>query len=163
MTRARACFQSGLTLYERGDYDGAGDRFEEGYRIQPLPVFLYNIAQAARKAGRLERANEYYARYLAVEPHSPKRLEVEQHLAAIEQALAASHREAVPETPVEPPRPAPPVIVVAPPPPVPRPIWRRGWFWGAIAGAAVAATAVGLGVGLGYHPAPSTTLPRVTF
>src|SRR6185369_10531348 len=44
--------------------------FEAGYDLQPLPLFLFNAAQAARRAGERARALELYKRFVAADPES---------------------------------------------------------------------------------------------
>jgi tetratricopeptide (TPR) repeat protein len=54
--------------YERGDADGAIAALERAYQLRSVPLLLFNIARAHELAGRLDRAIEYYDRFLATEP-----------------------------------------------------------------------------------------------
>src|SRR5262245_23499886 len=47
----RAHFDLGRAHYKAGEYQAAISDFERGYALEPMPLFLYNIAQAARHAG----------------------------------------------------------------------------------------------------------------
>jgi PEGA domain-containing protein len=47
--RARALFSQGVDLFDRGDYRGAVDAFEDAYAATPYPVILYNIGLAEEK------------------------------------------------------------------------------------------------------------------
>ena len=53
------------------------------------------------------------------------------------------------------------VVASAPPPPPHRPLYKKGWFWGAVVGGVVVAAGLGLGLGLGLTHgggAPSSDL-----
>lgn len=171
---ARAFFAVGLNHFQQGEYDAAIVAFQAGYRLKPLPLFLFNIAQSARKAKKAQLAIDYYQQYIAQETAGGV-----QQLAEARVQLDLLKRElATAPPPVAPtagsPATAPPPVnvgVIAAGPTAPlvsashdRPWWKRAWFWGAVAGVAVAGTAVGLGVGLGVHAgAPQPTLGAVTF
>src|SRR5437879_2573785 len=65
--QARSYFSIGAGHFSLGEYDAAISAFQSGYKHKPLPTFLFNIAQAARKGGRLDMALEYYKQYLTEE------------------------------------------------------------------------------------------------
>jgi len=180
---ARARYALGRTHYRAGDFAAALAEFERGYALKPAPLFLYNIAQAARQAGQLARARETYRAYLAVAPRGPERALARQHLATLERVGLVEPRPAPPAVaavatvavepapravepqrvalpPVEPaPSPPPalaPAALVAAPPPAPPPTGRgrlRPWAW-ALIGTSIAAVVVGGAVGLGVGLAP---------
>lgn len=171
---ARAFFAVGLNHFQQGEYDAAIVAFQAGYRLKPLPLFLFNIAQSARKAKKTQLAIDYYQQYIAQENATGG-----QQLAEVRVQLDLLKRELATAPPVvarptaSSPATAPPadigVIAAGPTAPLVStshdwPWWKRAWFWGAVAGVAVAGTAVGLGVGLGVHAgAPQPTLGAVTF
>jgi tetratricopeptide (TPR) repeat protein len=103
--RARAHFEMGRAHFNLGEYDAAVREFEEGYRLKPQPLFLYNIANAARRAGQSKKALEMFRRYLSEQPNAVEKREVQQRIAELEQQLKS-----------EPPPPSP-----APEPPLPTP------------------------------------------
>ena len=137
----------GLRHLERGRYQDAIAEFRRAYELRDDPRFLYDIAEAYRQLGIVDRALFFYDRYLAALPDAPDRDEVEAKMVELEQARTGS----IPRVPTLVPRLDHDVVVV----PVPlqslpgratehrRPIWRRWWFWTAI-GAAVAAGAIGI-------------------
>ena len=68
---ARAFFEIGAQAYDRGDYDGALEAFEEAYARAARPGLLFSMAQAHRRAffagndpEHLNRAVELYRKYL---------------------------------------------------------------------------------------------------
>lgn len=61
---ARACYERGQRYYDLKKYPEAIGEFERGYVLSGLPAFLLNIAQAYRMQGDLERAADYYRRFL---------------------------------------------------------------------------------------------------
>jgi tetratricopeptide (TPR) repeat protein len=100
--RSRAHFESGLAHFNLGEYDEAAREFETGYRYWPKPLFLFNIAQSAKKGGHPEKALEMYRRYLAARPDAHDRRQIEREIHDLETELA---RPATPE--VTQPSPAP--------------------------------------------------------
>ncbi|HZS38570.1 MAG TPA: tetratricopeptide repeat protein [Polyangia bacterium] len=102
--RSKAHFDLGRAHFNLGEFEAAMGEFEEGYRLKPLPLFLYNVAHSARRAGHPEKALEMFRRYLQVNPGAAEKKEVERAIAELEKELAA--------------RPAPvPQPEVVPPPP----------------------------------------------
>ena len=61
-----------------------------GFREEPKPEFLYNIAQAHRQAHHDDLALAFYRRYLAAEPNADNRAEVEAQIQEAEQAARAT-------------------------------------------------------------------------
>jgi tetratricopeptide (TPR) repeat protein len=125
---------------EHGRYQEAIAEFRRAYELRADPRFLFDIAEAYRQMGIVERALFFYDRYLAGLPDAPDRDEVESKMAELEEART----RAVPLT-----APAPSldrdVVIV---PVFPRaehrrraspPLWRHWWFWVALGAAATAA------------------------
>jgi tetratricopeptide (TPR) repeat protein len=54
--------------YKAGDYMEAANELNIAYSLQPQPVFLFNIAQAYRKARLSRAAKDMYQRFIAVAP-----------------------------------------------------------------------------------------------
>ncbi len=165
--------------YQAGEYDAAAQALESAYALDPKPLFLFNVAQAQRKAGHAEAALASYRRFLAVAGQSPLVPEAEQHVAALAAEVERAHAPppAPPPTveppPAPPPAVEPPPAVVPPPPavvpppaakaPAPAPVaertplYRRAGFWiGLVAAAVAVAGAVTLGVLLAPSD-PTTT------
>ncbi len=161
---ARTHYERGMAEYALGHYDDAIREFEAGFRIKMMPAFLFNIAQAHRKAKRPAPALEFYQRYLEMAPDSPDRADVEKAIEAAERDLAPAATAAPPPSnpppaapsPLSPPPAAPPAHSTATPVsnPVapaetrqqpPDPPHRKWWPWAVAGGVA----AVGIGVGLG--------------
>lgn len=185
--QARTYFAIGARHFHDGEYQEAIAAFQAGYRRAPQPLFLFNIAQAARKSGQVELAIEYYDQYLQREPSpaAPQRAEAEQQLVRLRRrspppppppltTSAPSAPEPKPTTPA--PAATSPlastVIATQPAPavsrssgPARRAWWARGWFWGTVAGVVVVGAGVGVGLGLGLQPrAPERpSLGSVTF
>jgi len=114
--QARSYFSIGQGHYALGEYAAAIEAFQAGYRMKPLPMFLFNIAQAARRSGRNDLAEEYYVQYLERETtRAPQKAEAESWLLKLrrDNEIARSRRP--------PPPKEPPVTRAAPPPPPPSP------------------------------------------
>lgn len=161
--RARALYESGMAHYTLDEYDQAIEAFQAAFRERPDPVFLYNIAQAARLAKKTEMALHYYEKYLHASEHATNRAEVEERIQSLEKVLAeqTAATNAKPATPL-PPTAEPPVAPpVTPPvgheapaapndqPPARVPVYKRWWLWTIVALAVVGGTAVALGLTLG--------------
>ena len=131
-TRAHAWFERGRASFKLGYYAAAVDEFEQGYKYLQHPLFIYNIAQAARRAGQIQKSLDSYRAYLKVRPDAPERRECEQRIAELEKLVTPPPPklpEPPPPVPVAPsaapaavaPTPvvvAPAPVVVAPPAPV---------------------------------------------
>jgi hypothetical protein len=131
--RARAHNKNAKQLFSLGLFEQAAAEYMRAYRTRPLPVFLFNLAQCHKRMvvrEHLERAIFYFRSYLANEPATPMRAEIEAEIAKLRRQLAAF---------------AATMPAATQPTERPRPIYKRWWFWTLI-GAAVAGAAVGAGV-----------------
>jgi tetratricopeptide (TPR) repeat protein len=150
--QARAHYQLGLALYNDGKFEEARAEFETGFRLFPLPLFLFNAAQAARKAGDLKHALELYKQFVAADPQSRQRSEAEQQIAAIASELPPEPVADQTAAPVPEAKPAP--VAAAQPAPTLTSAPRRRWAHDpaggvllgvGIAGAVAGATLLGIG------------------
>jgi tetratricopeptide (TPR) repeat protein len=66
--RAREQFLKGQKAYAAGKYDEALAAFSEAYGLQPVPGFLFDIAQCHRQLRNYERAAVFYQQYLELSP-----------------------------------------------------------------------------------------------
>ncbi len=176
-TKARTLYNKGMANFQLEEYDAAIGKWEEGFRIKPVPEFLYNIAQAYRLSHRTDKALAFYQKYLRVSPKATNRDEVERHMAALEKIQGAEQRASTarPTDPIAPRgtdpasnnvdlsagqpavssttapaavAPTQVALIVTPSPE--RPIYKKGWFWGVLGGAVVVvAVAVVVGVTVG--------------
>lgn len=93
---ALKAFQRGTAHYQQQEYDKAIEQFESGYAAVPQAVFLYNIAQSHRLAGRADRALSYYRQYLQLSPEAKNRPEIEERIAALEKQIGPAPTLIVP-------------------------------------------------------------------
>ncbi|MBI4511855.1 MAG: hypothetical protein HY698_19635 [Deltaproteobacteria bacterium] len=75
LDHARILYQKGLTLSQKGDFDGAIEAFSEGHRLSQLPGFIFNLAQAYRLKGDCAGAVRFYREFLQAAPDAPERAE----------------------------------------------------------------------------------------
>lgn len=61
--KAQQLFETGTQRYSEGKYDAAVSAFQAGFREEPLPDFLYNIAMAHQRSQRLDEAVRYFEMY----------------------------------------------------------------------------------------------------
>jgi len=148
---ARARYQAGILHYNLNEFPEALAEFKEAYRLKQDPAFLWNIAQCYRQLGEYAQAANFYRSYRRESPDSPNRKEVDRLIVDMDKA-AAELRAKQPPTGTEPPREVQPpsapsaetktpaIHAVATPAPQ-KPLAKRAWFWGVMAGGAVVVAA----------------------
>jgi len=85
---AEAHYKKGMAAYALEDWDGAIAEFQAGFRDEPTPAFLYNIAQSHRQAKRPEEAVRFYQKYLELAPEAPDRGDVDKLIVQLKKAIA---------------------------------------------------------------------------
>lgn len=93
--RARSLFENGARLYEEGRYEEAILAWEEGYRLSKRPLFLFNIANAQERLGKLEEALSSLNRYRAFAADDEREV-LEKRVRNLEQRVKASASTAPP-------------------------------------------------------------------
>lgn len=149
--RAREQFRAGQAAYARGQYEQALGAFSEAYGLQPVPGFLFNIAQCHRELGNYERAAVFYQQYLDLSPSTANTATVRALLGQIEASEKERKRRlaeeqklrAVPGITVAGPSPLQSALAgnrrspeLAQPGPPGDSVFTKWWFWtgmGAIA------------------------------
>lgn len=166
MAEAQEAFQLGTQAYALGNYDQAVALFERSYALSGRPELLFNLGQAYAQwyslsgdLAHLRKARKLYQNYIkfleasdGVDPEAVA--DTEARIAEIDGLIAAHVGDMPGETPPEGPTPpsepeAGPGPATPPPPhsDTPRPLHRKGWFWGVVVGAAVViAASVTIGV-----------------
>lgn len=155
----QALFERAQASFSQGRFEEARADYQAAYDLEPLPAFLFNIAQCYRNLGDYERAQLYFHHYTVRDPRGPQRPAAER-LAAEMSKLAEARRQQLgansprgepAATPsgaaTTPPLTAPPdqgagnrqpsVLAVREsghPAPASPPIYRRGWFWAGAGG-----------------------------
>lgn len=103
--QARAHFQAGSLAFSRGRFEDALVEFEKAHALSQRPKLLYNIAVAADRLRRDERALEAFQLYLQQVPDAAERAEVEARIVVLRDAVQrASAERATRETTAAPPR-----------------------------------------------------------
>lgn len=98
---AQRHWTAGMAHFQLEEWDDAIKEWEAGFRLKPVPQFLYNIAQAYRQSKRYDKALSFYRKYLRMSPDAPNRPEVEGHIKTLE-ALVAEQQKATNKPPVQP-------------------------------------------------------------
>ena len=166
-SEARLHFDRATSAFALGRFNDAALEYEKAFDLKPDPALLYNAAQAHRKAGNKHRALLLYQNYLRIYGREAKnRAEVSRTVADLKVAIArdgttedppqvvAEKEPVVVQKPTEPQPVVVPlstvVLVETPAPPPRKPLVKKGWFWGVLAGSVVVVGgAVALGVVLG--------------
>src|SRR5882757_941416 len=83
---ARPFYDKGVMEYTLGHFPEAIAQFEKAYEIDPAPILLFNIAQAHRHSGDIDRAIFFYRRYLEQAPSTAaNRPDVEKRIKDLEE------------------------------------------------------------------------------
>jgi len=106
--QARKHYQKGKQQFDLGKWDEAIVQFEAAYTLHADPNFLFNMAQAYRRKGDLQRALDLYKNYLIENPKSPDRSKIEERIQTLDKEMK---RRPTAPTVVKPSEPA---LVVAP-------------------------------------------------
>jgi tetratricopeptide (TPR) repeat protein len=61
---ASALSDRAIEKFQAKDYEGAVVLFEQAYAIDPAPNYLFNIGRVYEEAGNLEKAVEFYAKFV---------------------------------------------------------------------------------------------------
>jgi tetratricopeptide (TPR) repeat protein len=149
---AREHFARGQRLTSRGDYAAAYREFAAGYALTERPLFLFNMAEAARASGDTARARENYQRFLQADPGNALASTAQTRLAALEPESPAAPAPSDPSP--EPPRLFPPPAtaptddgvpatrVAIAPATAPVPLYKKWPFWAVVGGVLISGTIV---------------------
>lgn len=173
--KARELFREGSQHYNLGEYKEALTAFKDAYRNYEDPQLLFNVAQCERQLGQNAEAIASYRAYLRAQPDVANRDEVKQLIAGSQAALEQS-RAVRPQPPAEPPPSSaipssgvvtPSVAAVTQTIPSaaasPKPLYKKGWFWGTLAAVVVVGAGVAVAVALTRAPSyPSASTPDGT-
>jgi hypothetical protein len=93
----RAHFQRGQKLSANGQYAAAYREFAAGYAATKRPLFLFNMAEAARANGDTAKARDAYLEFLRADPRSALAATARTRLAELDRgAGTTSHPEGTP-------------------------------------------------------------------
>jgi len=85
-TDARTHYQTGVKLYNGGDYKGAIREFSAAQQLMPADLNNYNLALCYDKLGDPDPAIQYYRAFLDKQPGSDKKAEIEASISRLEAA-----------------------------------------------------------------------------
>jgi hypothetical protein len=170
---AKTLYKRAETAFALGRFADAADLFEKVFELKQDPAVLYDAAQSHRLAGNKQKALVLYQNYLRMFGERENSDVVEKRIAELKAAIEAEKAASTnpptgllkdkPDAPSTPPavetKPALVVTPSLPPPPPKKPLAKRGWFWGVVAGSIVV---VGAGVALGVVFGTSAQPPAVT-
>jgi hypothetical protein len=86
--KVKKLFEDGMVQYDLRRFDAAITLFEKAFETRPDPVFLYNIAQAHRMAGRPADAAAFYRNYLRKAPEAGNVADVKGWIAQLDKEAA---------------------------------------------------------------------------
>lgn len=113
-TEARAHFRKGMDAIAAGRYEEGIAELERANQILPHPNVLYNIARAYAEIADLERAIDYFKRYVETNP-----ADKDETLGVIRALEARVRRQATERVDAPRPEPAPPGAAEPTPAPAP--------------------------------------------
>jgi tetratricopeptide (TPR) repeat protein len=88
--KVQALDAEGAQHFNLAEYDEAVESYKEAYRLDPEPLFLYDIAQAYRQKPDCTKARTFYKSYLRNAPDASNRDKVEKRIAEMEECIRAS-------------------------------------------------------------------------
>ncbi len=153
VTPARALFDRAEVQFNLGHFEAAAADYQAAYELDHRPALLFDIGQCYRNLGNYERARFYYRRFLALDPRTPNRRDTEKLIDMMSSRLdqPPARTDLAPRDPAPPSTAAPafapsvPRVDAQPAPEAAhRPVYRRAWFWGAVAGVVAGGVAAGL-------------------
>ena len=179
---ARALAKEARVAFDAGDFTAALAKYEEAFRLKPIPALQFNLGQCHRQLGHTEKALYFFRRFLDSNPPEDQAAQVRPLVAELEAeqarkaqamkeqdeharqvelerartAAAEAQATAAANAAEEARRRAEleKAIKMQPAAPPP-PAYQRPWFW-VVVGSAVA-IAAGVGVGVYYTTAPGST------
>lgn len=86
--QARAAASAGKAAFDAGDFTTATARYQEAWRLKPVPGLLFNIGQSFRRAGNPTEALVAFRRYLETRPSEDQVASTEALIRNIEQTQA---------------------------------------------------------------------------
>ncbi len=86
----RQLMEKGQGLYIAGNYQGAADVFEGGFKQYPYSAFLFNAGICYQKLNETDRALGKFRDYLKVDPSAPDADKVKLRIEALEGAQVAT-------------------------------------------------------------------------
>lgn len=89
----RQLMEKGQGLYLAGNYQGAADVFENGFKQYPYSAFLFNAGVCYQKLADSDRALGKFRDYLKVDPTAPDAEKVKQRISLLEAAKGVPQPE----------------------------------------------------------------------
>ena len=142
---AQAHFRRGTVLYQKGEYQGALEHFQDAQALFPSAQFFYNIAQCYEALEDWQNAITNYKAYLRGSPNAKDKLNIENKIARLEKIVELEDTEGGDPTGETDPGTTDPGTDEKPPPPP----GRAFIISGAVLTAVGAGVAIGGGVGFG--------------
>lgn len=165
---AKTYYDQATAAYGLGRFAEAATAFEKAYECKPQAALLWDAAQAHREAGNRARAIELLRNYVHVyggqaengaDVHKLIDELQAQEDAARRPAAAPAAATAAPAGAAATPAASGAALVATAPPPK-KPIYKRAWFWGAVAGGAVVLGVV-IGVSAAYGSTTKDPTPSI--
>jgi len=157
---AKEHYDRATAAYGLSRFNEAATEFEAAYECKPQAALLFDAAQAHRQGGNKQRALALFENYLHVYgPTATNGADVQKMIDQLRVETAPPPTAPPPAAPVVTTTTNEGVTATAPPPAERKPIYKRAWFWGAVAGGAVVLGVV-IGVSAAYggktkDPTPS--------
>jgi len=177
--QAQLLYQEGQAAFEAHEYEAAAAKFESAFAAHPLPSILFDAAQAYRLADEQSarpelrhKALAQYERFLqSVTPGSTSRLIAEKFVARVQAEDLRAQSEKLSLRAGELDDKAQKLgaqveqlsttasALKAQLQTAKRPVWKRGWFWGALGGAVAGALGISLAIVFGRSHPPTVDAP----
>ena len=96
---AKTEFETAQSLFIRDQFDQAAAHFLEAFARKPFAAFLFNAAVSYEKAQKLDKAAEFFQKYLDHEPGAPDAATVKKRIEALRTLLSPPPMPGAPTSP----------------------------------------------------------------
>jgi tetratricopeptide (TPR) repeat protein len=147
--QARALFDRAEINFNLGNFREAMADYQSAYQAEPLPGFVFNIAQCYRNLDDYDHASFFFRRYLTLDRASPRRGQVEALIVQMDaqRKKAGDPARVLARIPAQPAGYRQPMALDAAALPAPGPandehrgVTHQWWFWVTLGGVLAAST-----------------------
>jgi tetratricopeptide (TPR) repeat protein len=93
VTEMRQHFETGQSLFEKGEFQKAADEFMAAYAAKQFPAFLFNAGVCYERLQKYDKAIELFERYLKESPEATDKADVASRIKVLKDAIAKTQEQ----------------------------------------------------------------------